>query len=363
MTKKVISLILVCVLALTLVFATGCGTSTAEAKTKVGFIFVGPAKDGGWSEAHFNGMNAIHEKLGVEVAYKELVPEGPDCVKPMKDLIDQGCNVIFATSFGYMDYVAKLAKENPKVKFFHCSGYTQAVNMTSYFGKMYEARYLSGIVAGMKTKANKIGYVAAMQLPETVNGINAFTLGVRSVNPSAVVKVRWVGSWIDAAKAKDAAVALLDEGCDVLTQHHDATAVQIAAEQRGAFAIGYDLDSKDAAPKAYITAPVWNWAPYYIDQVKAIMNGTWKSGDYAGTLKDGILDLAPLTANAPDGAKEKVDAARKAIEDGSLYVFTGPLKDQTGKMRVEAGKQLDYKSIAGSMDWFLEGIEGKIESK
>lgn len=377
MVKRLISMVLVVFLAFSLVLAAGCGAKTestaakdagaakepAKEKIKVGFIFIGPAKDGGWTESHFNGMNEIKSKLGVEVAYKELVNEGPEAKKPIRDLIDQGCNVIFTTSFGYMDPTAELAKEFPKVKFFHCSGYKQSENMSSYFGKMYEARYLSGIVAGMKTKSNKIGYVAAMQIPEVVNGINGFTLGVQSVNPNAVVKVRWVNSWVDAAKAKDAAVALLDEGCDVITQHHDATAPQIAAEQKGAFAIGYDLDSKAAAPKAYMTAPIWNWSPYYVDQVKAIIDGKWKSSDYAGGLKDGIIDLAPLTAIAPAGAKEKVAEARKKIEDGSLYVFTGPLKDQNDKVRAEAGKKIEYKVIAGEMDWFVKGVEGKIESK
>ena len=277
------------------------------------------------------------------------------------ELIDQGCNVIFTTSYGYMEPTAEVAKEFPDIKFFHCSGYMRDENLSTYFGRIEEPRYLSGIVAGMKTKANKIGYVAAFEIPEVIRGINAFTLGVQSVNPDAKVVVRWSHTWIDAAKEKDVAVALLDEGCDVITQHNDSTAPQIAAEQRGAFAIGYDLDVPDAAPKAYMTAPIFNWGPYYVDQVKAIQAGTWKSGDYWEGLKSGTVDLAPLTSVAPEGAQAKVDEVRKKLEDGTFHPFTGPIVDQEGKTRVEAGKTLtDEEQL--SCNWFVKGVEGKIEA-
>lgn len=363
MNKKIISALLVVTIMLTLVLA-GCGSSANGAltkdKIKVGFIYIGPARDGGWTESHDNGRQFLEKELGVKTVYKELVPEGPESEKAIKDLIDQGCNVIFTTSFGYMDPTAKVAKEFPKVKFFHCSGYKTAENMSNYFGKMQEPRYLSGIVAGMKTKTNKIGYVAAYEIPECISGINAFTLGVQSVNPNAKVIVKWTHTWIDAAKEKDAAIAALDEGCDVISEHNDSTSPQIAAEQRGGWAIGYDLDNPKDAPKAYMTAPIWNWGPYYASQVKAIMDGSWKSTSYYGGMKDGIVDLAPLTAVAPEESKAKVEEVKKKIIDGSFNVFSGPIKDQSGTVKVEKGKALEDKDVLGMM-WFVQGVEGKIE--
>ncbi len=386
MLKRIISIALLCVLALTMLL-TGCSksgtqetTGTVQATTeaaqttaaqssapaqsakdlKVGFIYVGPVNDGGWTQAHDNGRKYLEEKLGVQTFYKENVPEGAESKNSINELIDQGCKVIITTSFGYMDPTEEVAKENPDVKFLHASGYKTAENMSNYFGRMYEARYLSGIVAGMKTKADKIGYVAAMPIPEVFNGINAFTLGVQSVNPDAKVIVRWSNTWIDSAKEKEAAVALLNEGADVLTLHNDSTAVQIAAQDRGAFAIGYDLDIPEAAPKAYMTAPVWNWGPYYVDQVQKVLDGTWKSEAYSGGLSDGLVGLAPLTSVAPEGAQAKIDEVKKKILDGSFKVFAGPIKDQSGNIKVKEGEVVSEADIAGKMDWFLQRLEGTI---
>jgi len=363
MTRKVISVVLAVCMALALVLAAGCtSSSTSTNKVKVGFVFIGPIKDGGWTQSHYNGMTYLKDQLKVDTMYRELIPEGPEAKKAIKELVNAGCNVIFTTSFGYMDPTVEVAKEFPKVKFFHCSGFKSSENMANYFGRIYEPRYLSGIVAGLKTKTNKIGYLAAYEIPECISGINAFTLGVQSVNPGAVVKVRWTHTWIDSAKEKDAAVALLDDGCDVITQHNDSTAPQIAAEAKGAFAIGYDLDSRNSAPKAYMTAPVWDWGPYYVAQVKAIIDGNWKTSAYHGGIKEGICLLAPLTDIAPADAKAKVEAAQKKIVDGSLEVFKGPIMDQTGAVKVPEGKFLSYDEIMGTgMNWFVKGVEGKIE--
>lgn len=364
MSKKVISLVLVVVMAFSLVLMAGCAPAASGNKVKVGFVFIGPVKDGGWTEAHANGMNYLKEQLKVETLYRESVPEGPESKKAIKELINAGCNVIFTTSFGYMDPTLEMAKENPKVKFFHCSGFKTADNMSNYFGRMYEARYLSGIVAGLKTKTNKIGYAAAFEIPEVINGINAFALGVQSVNPDAVVKVRWTHTWIDSAKEKDAAVALLDDGCDVISQHNDSTSPQIAAQERGAFALGYNLDSRNAAPQAYMTAPIWNWGPYYVEQVKAIMEGNYKASAYNGGIKEGMCDLAPLTDVAPAEAKAKVEEAKKKILDGSLEVFKGPIMDQAGNVKVPEGKSLNYDdTMSTDMNWFVKGVEGKIEAQ
>lgn len=382
MSRKLITVLLAAVLAISMVF-TGCASKQAPSApsneqpkkeaskdTKkiakedmtVGFIYVGSIGDGGWTFSHNDGRLQVEKELGVKTIYKENVPEGPDCEKAIKDMIDQGAKVIFATSFGFMDYVEKVAKEHPEVKFLHCSGYKQAENMSNYFGKIEQPRYLSGIAAGMKTKSKTIGYVAAFEIPEVIRGINAFTQGVRSVNPDAKVVVKWTHTWYDPAKEKDAAIALLAEGADVIAQHQDTTGPQIAAQEKGAFAIGYNTDSKDAAPKAYITAPIWHWGPYYVAQVKAAMDGTWKSESYWGGMKEGVVSLASLTDNAPEGAKAKIEDVQKKILDGSFNVFAGPIKDQDGNVKVKEGEALSDKDQL-SCDWFVEGVVGKIEKK
>lgn len=367
---KKISLFLALVMVLS-IFIVGCSGEKAAEDTnadaaaknvKVGFIYVGPIGDGGYTYAHNEGRLYLEKELkelGVETMYQESVSEDQGCEKVLNDMIDQGCNVIFATSFGFMDYVEKVSKQHPEVKFMHCSGYKTTDNMGNYFGRMYEARYLTGIVAGLKTKTNKIGYVGAFDLPEVVRGINAFTLGVQSVNPDAVVKVKWTNTWYDPTKEKEAGIALLDEGVDVIAQHQDTAGPQQAAEERGAFSIGYNTDMKDKAPKAYMTSAIWNFGPYYVDQVKKVMDGTWEPEEY---WEDGIVDLAPLTENAPEGAQEAIDKAKAQIKDGSLDVFAGPLKDQEGNVKVEEGQTLTDEEI-WNMDWFVQGVEGKISAK
>ncbi len=234
--------------------------------------------------------------------------------------------------------------------------------MGNYFGRMEEPRFLSGIVAGMKSKTNKIGYVAAYSIPEVVRGINAFTLGVKSVNPNANVYVRWTHTWYDPAKEKEAAKSLLDEGADVIAQHQDTAGPMQAAEERGAWAIGYHSDMKSKAPKAYITAPIWNWGPYYVKVVESIINESWKSDSYYGGMKDGVVELAPLTENAPEGAAVKIAEVEAKIKSGSFNVFQGPIKDQAGIVKIEEGKIMEDKDIL-SFNWFVEGVNGKIESK
>lgn len=365
MAKRFLSILMVLAIVVGLVVTTACNNETGSNGTvKVGFIFVGPKNDGGWTQAHYNGMNYLKDNISnVEVFYRESVPEqGPETKSAITGLIDQGCKIIFTTSYGFMDATLEIAKENPEIKFFHCSGYKTNDNMSTYFGKMQEPRYLSGIVAGMKTKSNKIGYVAAFEIPEVIAGIDAFTLGVQSVNKDAIVKVKWTHTWIDEAKEKEAAVALLDEGCDVITQHNDSTSPQIQAEERNAYAIGYDLDTPDAAPKAYMTAPIWNWGPYYVDQVQKVIDNKFKSTQYYEGMKSGTVDLAPLTAVAPEGANDKVEEVKAKILDGSFNVFTGPIYDQNGELKVKDGESLKDSDVLGLM-WFVKGVEGKIETK
>lgn len=361
------SLVMLLLVALVMSLFVGCAApapaATPEAPKSdltVGFIYVGPIGDGGWSFAHNEGRLYLEKELGVKTLYKESVPETQECEKAIKDMIDGGATVIFATSFGFMDYVEKVAKEYPNVTFLHCSGYKSGDNFANYFGRMYEARYLSGIVAGMKSESNKIGYVAAFSIPEVVRGINAFTLGVKSVNPEATVDVVWTHTWYDPAKEKEAALSLIDLGCDVIAQHQDTAGPQQAAEERGVFAIGYNTPSLEKAPNAYLTAPVWNWGPYYVDQVQKIIDKTWKSENYWGPMATGIVKLDTLSKNAPEGAQAKVDEAQKKILDGSLHPFAGPIKNQAGEVVVPEGTTMTDEEMLNFM-WFVEGVNGTIE--
>jgi basic membrane protein A len=349
--------LLVLVLALALVLGAFVGCETSSDEFVVGFIYVGPIGDGGWTYAHDQGRLALEEQLGVKTLYKESVPETQEVETEIRTMIDQGAKVIFATSFGYMDYVEKISAEFPEVKFLHCSGYIQTDNMANYFGRIYEARYLSGIVAGLKTESNQIGYVAAFPIPEVVRGINAFALGVQSVNPEATVEVVWTSTWYDPAKEKEAAVALLDKGADIIAQHQDTAGPQQAAEEAGKFSIGYNTDMRETAPNAYMTAPIWNWGPYYVEQVKAVQEGTFEAHSYWGGMNDAIVELAELTDLAPADAAAQVDAATAQILDGSFFVFEGPIKDQTGTVVVADGEKMADGDMLG-MDWFVENVIG-----
>lgn len=342
--------------------------TTSKEKLKVGFLYVGPIGDGGYTYAHDQGRLYLEKALGDKVdvsTIKESVKEDDAEVEQViEEMINNGVKVIFGTSYGFMNGMKKAAANHPDIKFLHCSGYELADNMSNYFGRDYQVRYLSGIVAGMKTKANKIGYVAAFPIPECVRGINAFTLGVRSVNPNAVVKVTWTNTWYDPVKEKEAAKALLDQGVDIISQHQDTTGPQQAAEEKGVWSIGYNSDMSKAAPNAYMTAPIWNWGPYYVDQVQKVLDGTWKSESYWGAIdaddSKSIIYLAELTKNAPEGAKEKVAQAKAEIVAGTNKVFVGPLKDNTGAEKVASGVAMTDGEML-SFDWFVEGVEGKVK--
>ena len=327
----------------------------------IGFIYVGPVGDEGWTYAHDVSRKALEKDLGVTTMLRESVKEDlAEVEKVCEDMINQGANVIVGTSFGFMDGMEASALKHPDIKYLHASGYKLATNMSNYFGRMYQARYLSGIVAGMKTKANTIGYVAAFPIPEVVRGINAFTLGVQSVKPEAVVKVVWTNTWYDPTKEKEAGKALIAQGADVLAQHQDTAGPLQAAEEAGVFAIGYNTIMEAKAPKAYMTSPVWNWTPYYTEQIKAIQAGTWKSESYWKGLEAGIVSLAPLTANAPAGAQAAVDKAQADILSGANKIFQGPITDQAGKVRVEKGNVMTDSEML-QFDWFVKGVEGKIK--
>jgi basic membrane protein A len=322
----------------------------------VGFVYIGSINDEGYTQAHDRGRLAV-EAMGIPTLYVENVPENADCETAIRNLIDQGCNVIYTNSFGFMDYTLNVAREFPSVKFAHCSGYKRADNVSTFFGKIYQARYLSGIAAGYKTRVNRIGYVAAFPIPEVIRGINAFTLGVRSVNPEAVVEVVWTSTWYDPALEKQAAMELLNRGVDVIAQHQDTTAPQIAAQERGAAAIGYNVATPNAAPAAYLTAPLFHWEVFYVDDVNQVLAGSWRSRAYWEGFGNGHVSLDTLTPNNDPRAAPAIAQVEAAIKDGSFDPFTGPLPDQTGLVRVPAGTRMSDDEI-WNMDWFVQGVVG-----
>ena len=349
---------------------TGCSTSSGDSgkKTeetkkdiKVGFLLSGPITDGGYNFNHNKGRLYLEEQTGVETIYKESVKEdSAEVQKVVEDMISQGANVIVGASFGFMDGMVASAKAHPDVKFLHGGGHQTADNLSNYFGREYEARYLSGIAAGMKSKTKKLGFVGAFPIPEVIRGINAFTLGAQSVDPSITVQVVWTNTWYDPAKEKEAAKALIANGADVIGQHQNTAGAQQAAEEAGVFSVGYNVDMSEAAPKANLTSDIFNWGVYYTAQIKAIQDGTWKSGSYWGGIKDGLVDIAPLTSNVAEGTKDKVEKAKAAVVSGENKIFVGPLKDQTGAEKVAAGKTMTDDEIF-SMNWFVKGVDGTIQ--
>ena len=340
----------------------GLGPSKAQAAEpqKAAFIYVGPIGDLGWSWEHDRGRKMLDAELGgkVQSTYIESVPEGPDAARVIRQYAQQGYKVIFATSFGYMDPMLEVARDFPNTYFEHCSGFKTAANMSTYFGRMYQPRYLSGIVAGKMTQTNVIGYAAAFPIPEVIRGINAFTLGARSVNPKVQVRVVWTNTWFNPVKEREAAVALLDAGADIIAQHQDTTEPQKAAKERGLMSIGYDSDMRGFVGDSVLVSPVWNWGPYYVARTKAAVNGTWKTHQYWGGLKDGIVKLSEFSPKVPQAVKDMVAAKQKAIVDGSWDVFSGPIKDQNGKEVVAAGARMSDGDML-NMSYFVEGVIGK----
>ncbi|OQB13873.1 MAG: Purine-binding protein precursor [Firmicutes bacterium ADurb.Bin193] len=368
---KKVSKILVLMLAVALaVSATACtvvqrgGNNpeqySAKSDIKVGFIYIGSTSDKGYTYAHDQGAIYMQKELGLsddQVIKKENVPEDGACEAAIKELIEAGCKIIFGTSFGYMNYMDELSKEYPDVIFSHCSGFkSNDTNFNNYFGRIYQARYLSGIAAGLKTKTNKIGYVGAYKIPEVVGGCDAFALGVQSVNPKAQVLFVETQTWYNPDLERKAAISLLDKGCDVIAQHQDTAMPQKAAEERGVWGVGYNADMTEEAPKAHLTAPIWNWGVYYKEAVQKVIDGTWKSENYFDGMKEGLVDISPLSANVAEGTQQKIDEARAKIISGEFDVFDGPIKDNTGKERVAKGSRLTDGEIT-SIDWFVENVK------
>ncbi|MBI9083910.1 MAG: BMP family ABC transporter substrate-binding protein [Desulfobacterales bacterium] len=352
--KKVLVLLLC---GLMVGFAT---PALAQKEIKVGFVYVSPIGDAGWSYAHDKARLALEAMDGVTTSFVEAVPEGPDSERVMLNMARKGYDLVFATSFGYMDPMLKVAKKFPKTIFMHCSGYKTAENMGNYFGRMYQARYLSGMVAGAMTKANVLGYVAAFPIPEVIRGINAFTLGAQAVNPKVGVRVVWTKTWYDPATEKEAAKSLLDVGADIIAQHQDSPGPQEAAQERGVYSVGYNSDMSSFAPKAHMTAPIWNWSPFYKETVEKVRSGSWVSESTWIGMEKGIVDLAPFGAMVPQAVRDKVMAKKAEIIAGTEKIFVGPISNQAGKVAIADGVVAPDKDLLG-MTWFVEGVIGTTE--
>lgn len=361
--------ILVVMLLIISIFMFSCSSNSDEKSSEtpkgaenytVGFIYIGPIGDGGYTYAHDQGRLQLESEVeGIKTIYKESVPEDASVKSVVANMIDQGASIIIANSFGYMDYLVEMSKEYPEVKFLHCSGYKSTDNMINYFGRMYEPRFLSGIVAGMKTETNKIGYVAAFEIAEVLRGINAFTMGAQLVNPDVEVEVVWTHTWYDPVKEKEAAVTLLNSGSDVIAQHQDTPGPLQAAADAGKFGIAYNVGMLDIAPDAYLTAPVWHWGDYYVNSVKSIIDGTWKNENYWGSMADGVVKLDALSKNVATGTQEKVDEYKQKIINGEFNVFAGPIYAQDGSLKVAEGEVLSDEDLL-NMDWFVKGVKGKL---
>jgi simple sugar transport system substrate-binding protein len=325
---------------------------------KAGYVYVGPIGDHGWSYQHDQGRLAADKALGITSTYVEKVPEGADAERVIRELAETGHGIIFTTSFGFMDPTLKVARDYPEVKFEHATGYKRADNLSTYNIRFYEARYIQGVIAGRMSKAGVVGYIGSIPIPEVIMGMNAFILGMRSVNPNGRIKQVFINSWYDPGKEADAAKALLDQGADIIAQHTDSPAPLQVAQERGLKGFGQASDMIRFAPDAQLTSAVDFWDDYYTERTKAAMEGTWQSHDVWGGLKSGMLHMAPY-ANMPDDVKQMAMATEADIRDGKLVIFKGPINAQDGSARVAAGEVLDDGAIAG-MDWLAEGVEGDL---
>ena len=287
------------------------------------------------------------------------MPEGADAERVITQLATAGNDVIFTTSFGYMNPTLKVAKKFPKIKFEHATGYRRSDNMSTYSARFYEGRAILGTIAGKMTKSNIIGYIGSFPIPEVIRGIDALTLAARKVNPDVKVKVIWVNSWFDPGKEGDAAKTLIDQGADIITQHTDSPAPLQIAEKRGVFAFGQASDMKSFAPTKQLTAIIDNWDAYYESRVKAAIDGSWKSGNTWGGIKSGMVEMAPYGDAVPADVREMADKLKASIVDGSFHAFQGPIKNQAGELMVKEGETLSDGDLA-KLNWYVEGVEGSI---
>jgi simple sugar transport system substrate-binding protein len=338
----------------------GSRPARADAPLSVGFVYVGPVGDFGWTYQHDVARKAAADHFGgkITTTIVESVIEGPDAERVINDLANSGHQLIFATSFGYMDSIIKVARRHPSVYFEHATGYKRAANVSTYNIRFYQARFVEGVIAGKMSRSGLAGYVGSVPVPEVVQGLDAFTLGMRSVNPSARVKFVLVNSWYDPPKEGDAAKALIDQGCDIIAQHTDSPAALQAAASRGVKAFGQSTDMIKFAPATELTASLDVWAPYYIRRIGEVLAGTWKSTDTWGGFDSGMLALAPFR-NMPAPVADIANAAVQTVASGKNPVFIGPLADQSGTVKIPPGAVMDDATLS-SLQWLVQGVDGTL---
>ena len=328
---------------------------------RIGFVHTSPVTDGGWTTSHDTAVQAIQDHFGdaIEVTTIDSVAEGPDSERVIEDLARQGHDLIFATSFGFMEPMLAVAEQYPDVMFEHATGYMTAENMGNYFGAAEEGRYLEGMAAAHASETGELGYVAAFPIPEVVRGINAWALGARSVNPDATVRVVWTSTWYDPDLEGQAAQSLLDAGVDAIGMHQDTPATGQAAAAADAKWTGYHTDRQEEAPEAWLTATTWDWTPYYTETVQMALDGTWEPRSYYGDMADGTVNLAPFGESVSEEARADIEARKQEIIDGTFEPFTGPILDQDGQERVAEGETMSLEELL-AIDFFVEGVIGDV---
>lgn len=356
MFKKLLQMTVISICAMGLAM-----TATAADKLKIGFVYVSPIGDAGWTYQHELGRRAVEAAYPnqVETKYIENVPEGAEAERVIRDLAQGGAGLIFTTSFGYMNPTIKVARLFPDKVFEHSTGYKTAKNVGTYMARFYEGRYLTGMVAGKMTKSNTLGYVAAFPIPEVIRGINAFTIGAQKINPDIEVKVIWVNSWFDPGKEREAAETLIVQGADVITHHTDSTAPTLVAEEKGAYAVAYHSDMSKYGPNAHLTATMHVWDTYYTKVAKQVLEGTWKSTQIWGGIKDGMIEIAPLHQDIPLETQKLVKKTEAMIAFGKFHPFTGPIKKQDGTIAAEDGIVMTDDQLL-NMNYYVEGVQGKL---
>jgi len=336
--------------------------AVAQDRTKVGFIYVGPIGDGGWTYEHDKARLAVEEHFGdrVETVYQESVPEGADAERAISQMALQGADLIFTTSFGFMEPTLAVAERFPDVKFEHATGYRTAPNVSTYSARFYEGRAVQGHIAGRMTESNVIGYIASYPIPEVIRGINAAFLHARKANPEVEFRIIWAYTWFDPAKEADAATALIEQGADVILQHTDSTAPQAAAERAGGvITFGQASDMAEYAPMPRVSSIIDNWAPYYIDRTQAVMDGTWESQQIWHGITEGMVEIGEITDAVPADVRDEAQALEASMAEGDYHPFTGPIARQDGSAWLAEGEVADDATLLG-MDFYVEGISGQI---
>lgn len=341
--------------------AMAAGAAFAQDVPKIGFVYVGPVNDGGWSQHHHESAMKMKEHFGdqIELIEQASVPEGADAERVLTQMALNGADLIFTTSFGYMDPTINVAAKFPDVKFEHATGYKTADNVSAYSARFYEGRAIEGFLAGHMTETNKIGYIGSFPIPEVIRGINSSFIHAKKVNPDVEISVVWVSTWFDPAKEADATQALLDQGVDVVLAHTDSTAPLAVLKEKGGYGFGQAADMYEYAPEPRISSIIDEWAPYYIERVQAVIDGTWESHNTWQGIGDGMVGIGEITGPVPDDVKAEAEAMVEKIASGEYHPFTGPLNKQDGSAWLAAGEVADDGTLAG-MNFYVEGVAGDI---